>query len=399
MPCRQRQARLLRFRVRGRLGGDVRQPESNDVLDDEDRSQLGLLAAIVRSSDDAIIGVNRRGVVTSWNPAAGRMYGYAAEEIVGQPGTTLCPPDRVAEFTDAINAIVNGEQVVRYRTARQRKDGSTIPVAVTVSPVRDRGGALIGASSVARDVTGQLEAEVMLARQTDDLRQAYRNLEAFSYTVSHDLRAPLGAMAGFSAALLEDFHDALGEEGRGYAERIRAGSERMMALVDQLLRVSCSSQAVLCRQAVDLGAEVRAAVRELRERDPGRQVTVTVQDGVWVSADPDLIRSVVQNLVENAWKYTSRRADAHIDFAARSIRDGRVCCHVRDDGVGFDSAYAGKLFQPFQRLHSARDYPGTGVGLAVVRQIVERHGGQVRAEGVPDVGATFYFTLDVKEPA
>ena len=358
---------------------------------------LGLLAAIVNSSDDAIVGVNLNGMIMSWNPAAERIFGYSAREITGQPVTILCPDDRMAEFTAALGAIARGKHVAHYQAMRRRKDGSAIPVSLTVSPVRENSGNLIGYSSIARDITEQRRAESDLRRQAEELARINRNLAAFSYTVSHDLLAPLGAVTGYSDALLDECRESLGAAGRSYAERIKAVSEQMTALIDDLLRISRVTQAELHLEAVDLSAEIAASAEELRVREPSRKVNITVQDGVWVRTDRSLIRAVVRNLLDNAWKFTSRRDPALVEFGTIPAASGRVCCYVRDNGAGFDSAYAGQLFRPFQRLHAARDFPGHGIGLASVKQIVERLGGQVRAESCLGTGATFYLVLDSKD--
>jgi PAS domain S-box-containing protein len=357
-----------------------------------------LLSAIVNSSNDAIVGKTMDGRITSWNPAAEQMYGYSAGEIVGQSVTALCPPDRVDEIKELLASIGRGERVVHRRTERRRKDGTSFPVSVTISPVYDEGGALIGASSIARDITDQLQAEAELRLRTADLERANENLESFTYSVAHDLRAPLRALGGFSAALLEDYADSLGETGRGYAGHIRDASDQMAQLIDDLLDLSRVARAEVRLQAVDLGVEAARIVGELKRGEPERRVTFTAQQPAWARADRQLVRTVLQNLLENAWKFTNHRAQASIEFGTTPTEDGRICFYVRDDGAGFDPAYAGKLFSPFQRLHSARDFPGTGVGLASVRRIVERHGGRVWAESAVGAGATFYFTLDAEEP-
>ena len=351
-----------------------------------------LLAAIVNSTDDAIVGKDARGVITSWNPAAERIYGYRADEIVGQPITILCPPDRVGEIKEILAKIACGERVVHHETVRQRKDGRTVPMSVTVSAIRDENGRLIGASSIARDITEQEQARAAFRLRADDLERSNRNLETFTYSVAHDLRAPLRALGGFASALVEDCGDDLGEVGRGYAERIQAASEQMAVLIDDLLLLSRVARAEMHLQTVDLGATVAAIAEELQQASPDRHVQFTIQRQAQARADRALIRTVLQNLVENAWKFTSGRDDATIEFAAVPSGHG-VCCYVRDNGAGFDPAYADKLFQPFQRLHSASEFPGTGIGLASVRQIVERHGGRVWAEGAIGEGATFHFTL------
>ncbi len=275
-----------------------------------------LLAAIVSSTDDAIVGKDVGGVIRSWNPAAELMYGYRADEVVGHPMTVLCPPDRAAEIEEILDRIAHGQRVVHHETTRLRKDGSTVPVSVSVSPIRDEGGRLIGASSIARDITEQEQSRAALRRRADDLERSNRNLETFTYSVAHDLRAPLRALGGFSSALVEDCGDDLGKVGRGYAERIQAASEQMAVLIDDLLLLSRVAWAEMHLQTVDLGATVAAIAAELQQGSPDRHVRFTIQRPVQARADRALIRTVLQNLVENAWKFTSGRDDATIEFAA-----------------------------------------------------------------------------------
>jgi light-regulated signal transduction histidine kinase (bacteriophytochrome) len=237
------------------------------------------------------------------------------------------------------------------------------------------------------------EQNVTDHQRADELEQANQNLEAFAYSVSHDLRAPLRAMKGYSAALLEEYGHSLGEAGRGYAEQIHAASQQMAQLIGALLHLARLSRAEIHLQAVDLGAQAASIAGELQRNEPDRRVRFTIQQPVWAMADPSLIRTVLQNLLENAWKFTSGRDDASIEVGTTRASDARICCYVRDNGAGYDSAYADKLFSPFQRLHTRDEFPGTGVGLASVRQIVERHGGRVRAVGTVGEGATFSFTL------
>ena len=239
----------------------------------------------------------------------------------------------------------------------------------------------------------------MNASLEDTVAERTRALEMFTNAVAHDLRAPLRTMDGFSAALLEECWNGLGEDGRGYAERIQAGSSQMAGLIDALLDLSRVSQAEMNLQTIDLGAEVSHIAEELQRSGPDRSVRFVIQQPVWALADPTLMATVLQNLMDNAWKYSSRRDDALIEFATMPAEDSPVCYYVRDNGAGFDSVYVDKLFTPFQWLHTPGEFPGTGIGLASLRQIVERHGGQVWAEGAVGEGATFYFTLDAKQNA
>jgi PAS domain S-box-containing protein len=354
-----------------------------------------LLAAIVYSSDDAIISKTTDGVITSWNPAAERMYGYTAAEIIGQPITVLCPPDRVGEIREILRKIGDDERVSHLETVRQRKDGTVFPVSVTISPVHDQ-YRLIGASSIARDISERYRLQADLSLRTLDLEAAYRDLETFSYSVSHDLRAPLRALGGLSVALLEDCGEGLSEAAIGYTERIQAASSNMTELIDNLLNLARVSRAEIRPQSLDLGAEAASIAAELQREAPDRQVHVTIQQPAVAAADPTLIRTVLQNLLGNAWKFTSKRDDAAIEFTMSPDGAAGSRFDVRDNGVGFDDADAEKLFAPFERLHPASQFPGTGVGLASVRQIVERHGGRTWATGAPGAGATFSFTLPAR---
>src|ERR1700733_11165818 len=355
-----------------------------------------LLSVIVNSSDDAIIGKTMDGVITTWNPAAERMYGYPAEEIIGQPMTVLCPPDRVAEVQEILRKIANDERVLYHETVRQRKDGTVFPVSVAISPVHDSRHGLIGASSIARDISERYRLQAELRLRTDDLEIAYRDLETFSYSVSHDLRAPLRALGGLSDALLKDCGDSLNEVAIGYTQRILAASKRMTQLIDDLLNLARVSRAKIHLQVLDLGAEAAEIAAELQRQGPDRHVRFTIQQPAWATADPTLIRTVLQNLLDNAWKFTAGRDDAAIEFGMTPEGTSESRFYVRDNGAGFDPADAGKLFKPFERLHSASQFPGTGVGLASVRQIVDLHGGRTWADGASGAGATFYFTLPTR---
>jgi PAS domain S-box-containing protein len=382
----------------GQYGGRVAQLR----LEDGPRfPESELLPAIVRSSDVAILGTTTSGLVTTWNPAAEKIYGYRAEEIVGQSLTILSPAERIGEIEETLGRISGGEPFVHRETVRRRKDGSTVPVSVTSSPIHDDDGRLIGVSAIVRDVTQQQQARAAaeLRRQSEELERANQSLEAFTYSVAHDLRAPLRALGGYSSALMEDCGEDLGEAGRGYAERILAASGQMSALIDGLLTLSRITRAEMRPEWVDLGAEVAQIAADLQGADPGRRVRFAIERPVRARADRRLVRTVLQNLVENAWKFTSGQDDALIEFGTAPAGDAPVCCYVRDDGTGFDPDYAGKLFQPFQRLHAVSDFPGPGIGLASVKQIVGRHGGRVWAEAGVGEGATFYFTLDAEEIA
>jgi PAS domain S-box-containing protein len=347
----------------------------------------GLLEAV----PDAMVCVRADGRIALVNAQTERLFGYRRDELVGQPVEMLVP-DAVRDAHPGRRAGYEADPRPRpmgtgSQLAGRRRDASTFPADISLSTVDTDEGPLITAA--VRDMTGH--------QQVKDLERANQNMEAFAYSVAHDLRAPLRALSGFSEALLEDYGDTLDDEGRDYAGRIVEASEQMATLIDDLLRLSRMSRAEVHLHAVDLGAEATRIAAELQRSDPGRRVSFDIQHPVQVQADPGLIRTVLQNLLENAWKFTSGQADASIEFGADPAGDGRLCCYVRDNGAGFDPAYSDQLFQPFRRLHDAREFPGTGVGLASVRQIVERHGGCVGAEGAVGKGAAFHFTIKAEE--
>jgi light-regulated signal transduction histidine kinase (bacteriophytochrome) len=247
------------------------------------------------------------------------------------------------------------------------------------------------------DRTEQKLAEEKLKDYAVALEGSNRELESFSYSVAHDLRAPLRSIDGFSQALVEDYADKLDEEGRKYLRFIRDSAQHMGQLIDALLALSRVTRSELRREEVDLSALARAAIARLVRNQPDRAVEVVIEDGLEDTGDPRLLAVVLDNLLGNAWKFTGRRDRARIEFGASST-EGHPVYFVRDNGAGFDMAFATKLFGVFQRLHTATEFEGTGVGLATVQRIVGRHGGRVWAEGLVNGGATFHFTLNGREP-
>lgn len=537
------------------------------------------LAAIVASSSDAIIGKDLDGMITSWNAAAERLFGWTATEAIGRAITLIIPTDRLAEEADILARLRRGERIEHYETVRRRKDGELLEVSLAVSPIADTQGRIIGASKVARDVTERRRTERALREQartlatlhrvavsvsanldlrrlvqvvtdagtelsgaefgaffynvpderggsltlytlsgaprdafgslgmplganlfdstirgegvirSDDITQDPRygkdpphyglpeghppirsylavpvisrsgevlgglflghsrpgvftagveativtlashaatavdnarlyeqarrlnetledrvrqrtselqhlnaELEAFNYSVSHDLRAPLRGISGFSQVLLQDHGASLPDVVRHYLGRIAANTTRMSQLIEGLLDLSRLSCTELRVGEVDLTALAHVTVAGLREREPDRDVEVTVAPGLVVRGDRTQLGLVIENLVGNAWKFTRHRNRARIEVGAVDLA-GERAIFVRDDGVGFAPTQAGKLFAPFQRLHPRSEFEGDGVGLATVQRIVHRHGGRIWAESAPDAGATFYFVL------
>jgi signal transduction histidine kinase len=233
-----------------------------------------------------------------------------------------------------------------------------------------------------------------LAQSNADLVAVNAELESFSYSVSHDLRTPLRAIDGFSHALLEDCAERLDDDGKDYLNRIRAATLRMDSLIDNLLGLSRMSRTAMQTQTVNISALARSIAVDLHKEQPDRQIDLRIQTDLTATADPGLIRVALEKLLNNAWKFTSKRASALIEFGQTEV-NGVPAFFVRDDGAGFDPVYAHQLFGPFQRLHGITEFAGTGIGLATVQRIVHRHGGRIWAESAVDCGATFYFTLSI----
>lgn len=238
----------------------------------------------------------------------------------------------------------------------------------------------------------QEELEARVTERTTQLEAANKELEAFSYSVSHDLRAPLRGIDGFSQALLEDYEEKLDARGKDYLQRVRAASQRMAQLIDDMLGLSRASRGEMRREMVDLTAISKSIAAHLQEGDMGRRVEVVIAEGLCATGDPRLLQVVLENLIGNAWKFTGKQPSARIEVGQNG-NNGRSVYFVRDNGAGFDMTYAEKLFGPFQRLHSAAEFKGTGIGLATVQRIIRRHGGEVWAEGKVGQGAVFCFTM------
>lgn len=269
--------------------------------------------------------------------------------------------------------------------------------------MKDVNGVTIGAIETLNDITDRKLAENKLQHayneldervkaRTRELEAANRELESFAYSVSHDLRTPLRAIDGFSQALLEEYDDKLDEQGKDYLNRLRAGSQRMGVLIDNILRLSRLSREEMHCESVDLSALAVEITEELRSGEPARHADFFITPGLMVRGDPALLRIAMQNLLANAWKFTSLKERTRIEFGARDVGGVRAF-YVSDNGAGFDMAYGDKLFGVFQRLHGAKEFPGTGIGLAIVQRVISRHGGRVWAEAEVDKGATLYFVV------
>lgn len=348
----------------------------------------------------AIFLLDPNGRVSAWNAGAERGTGWRADEIMGRHYEVFFPSEARAAGRPRAELEAAAQQGgVRGEELRVRKDGSQFLAEVTVTAVRAPGGPVVGFAAVAHDVTERRRQEGAIAalnRQLEEriaeLGAANAELEAFSYSVSHDLRGPLRAIDGFSKILMEQYRDRLDVQGQHFLARVRAGSQRMGQLIDDLLSLARINRTEMRYAAVDLAQLARDVVDELRRHDPGREVETHIVASAPARGDGQLLRAALDNLIGNAWKFTGKTAHARIEFGVGE-RDGAPAFYVRDNGAGFDMTYVHKLFAPFQRLHEQSQFEGTGIGLATVHRIITRHGGRLWAESTIDKGATFWFTL------
>lgn len=340
------------------------------------------------------------------NAPAREVHGLAnLEEVVGKTVFDLFPLE-VAKTIDAEDRSVleTGQPVVNRERSMLMPNGDRRWYLNNKVPLLGPEGNVAGVIGINVDVTEirnsaemirQLNAELeqRVIERTRQLEVANQELESFAYSVSHDLRAPLRSIDGFSQALLEDYGGRLDDTGKDYLRRARGATQRMADLIDDLLALSRVSRTEMRSDEVDLSGLAKEIVEELRRHEPERKVSVTVEPGMAVRGDPNLLRIALQNLLHNAWKFTVKQRSANIEVGMTE-RDGKRVFFVRDNGVGFDMAYSGKLFGAFQRLHGDAEFSGTGVGLATVQRIIRRHGGVVWAEAAVERGAMFYFTLE-----
>ncbi len=341
-------------------------------------------------------------------PSVYRKRGYTMEEMRSIPLDRHMTAESYRKATQMMVDSLQLEQDhdnINYTVDMEyyRKDGSTFWSETHLRFVRNEEGRVSGILGVGRDITERKlaeqrilhlnqELESRVRERTAQLHAVNKDLESFSYSVAHDLKAPLRAMDGFSRILLDDFQDGLDEQGRHYLNRIRQASSKMSQLIDGLLRLSQVSRQSLFIRHTDLARLAQEAIDELRSSEPGRQLQFTSPKKMIVIADTGLMRIAMNNLVANAWKFTSQRDEARIELGLEE-RPGETVVYIKDNGVGFENSSAIKLFQPFQRLHRQDEFDGSGIGLAIVHKIIERHHGEIWAESSPGQGARFIFTL------
>jgi len=324
--------------------------------------------------------------------------------VLGKTDDELFPPELAAHFkTDDEAVLKNGEVVLNREEYVVNQTGGPVYLNTSKLPLRDSEGRIIGLVGIGHNITDSkraedeirklnMELEQRVQERTAELAEANREMEAFSYSVSHDLRTPLRTIDGFSKVILEDYIQQLDPTAQNYFNRIRTASQRMGNLIDDLLKLSHLSRTQFILEDVDLTIQARDILAAFQTVEPQRQVEIILPDKLVVRADAHLMSIALDNLLRNAWKFTGKCEKARIEFGS-FIKDGRHIFFVKDNGAGFDMAHVGKLFSAFQRLHPITEYDGTGIGLAIVQRIITRHGGTVWAEGAINQGAVFYFSL------
>jgi hypothetical protein len=356
-----------------------------------------LLSAIVDTSDDAIISKDLNGIIMSWNKSAERLFGYTAAEAVGQSITILIPPERLDEEPKILDRLRRGERVDHFETIRVRKDGSRLNISLTISPVKDAGGKIIGASKIARDITYRVRQEQALQEANAALKQANADLQQFAYSASHDLQEPLRMVAAYSELLRRKFGGKLGPEADEYIGHTVQGAVRMENLLSDLrtyTQVSTTEHAP--PEEIDASEVLKKTLLNLEVaiRDSGASVSSSALPRVRMHTFQ--LEQVFQNLIANAIRYRST-LPPRIHIGAE-LQGKEWLFSVQDNGIGIESQYKEQIFGIFKRLHSAAQYPGTGMGLAICQRVVERAGGRIWVESESGRGSTFYFTVPFGEP-
>lgn len=367
--------------------------------------KLELQAALVENITDAIISTDLEGKILSWNPAATSMYNISEEEAIGKKVTDFLEREDVGTTQATPIDSLMREGSWRGEMTQHTSDGKTLYVLSSKSLMSDSNGVVTGIVTINRDITLRKKAEDEVRRLNEELEQSVQNrtaqllaankeLEAFSYSVSHDLRAPLRAVDGYARILIEEHMRDAADDARKVAEEVRAGAQRMGKLIDDLLAFSRAGRTALKSHSIDMTTLAQSVFFELTTPERRIIVDFVISDMPVAQGDPSMMRLVWTNLLSNALKFSAKVSNPRIEVGGRT-QGNETIFFVRDNGAGFDMQYYDKLFGVFQRLHSAHEFSGTGVGLAIIQRIIHRHGGRVFAEGKVDEGATFSFTIPV----
>jgi PAS domain S-box-containing protein len=360
------------------------------------------LGRLLSSMPDALVIVSAEGKIVDTNAHTGKLFGYSSRELQGGSMALLVPERfrKTHRQYHAAHFMPRGGRApeTTIELCGLHKDGREFPIEVSTKSLAAEKGLLV--ISTIRDITERKIAEQKISELNEELEQraselenANKELEAFSYSVSHDLRSPLQNIDGFSLILMEDYAHQLDPEGLDYVQRLRASCQHMGDIIDALLALSNMMRKEVLVEHLDLTAMANAVAADFKQKDPDRVVDWVIAEGLTAEGDAQLLRVALENLFGNAWKFTANRPRARIEFGALLQLNGDRIYFVRDDGAGFDMARASNLFKPFKRLHDPSEFHGTGIGLVTVQRVLRRHGGKIWAEGSVNRGATFCFTL------
>lgn len=365
-----------------------------------------MLEALFKSSPVASWIVDTAGIYTHVTDAYANLVGHTPEDCIGRRIEDVMPPSLARIYTLRHKQLIETRAPKRFEQIWPVK-GEPRWFEIHMHCLLDEHGDPMGVTGHAQDITQHMDQqeaarrvqaglEKRVAQRTMQLSVTNEELEAFSYSVSHDLRAPLSTIAGFASLLDENYASTLDDSGREYLQQIIAGADRMNSLISDLLQLARVNQGGLLRAQIDLTMMAEEILRDLAAQDPGREVKIVLPNPTYASCDPGLMRAALNNLLSNAWKFTSKTEQPRIQFGC-FLRGVCTVYFVRDNGAGFDMKHSERMFGAFQRFHRESEFPGTGIGLATVKRVVGRHGGQVWAESAPGLGATFYFTLDTPD--
>ena len=371
----------------------VRDITERKRIEDALRESEQTYRALFEHASDAIFLLDLDGTLIDMNDQASALLGYSRDEMIGMHSLSVVQPDEKDESSNKIEGLREGQTYTAYERRFVKKSGEELTVEISPSMVLDRDNKPMYILSIVRDVTQRRAVEQTLRRSRNQLAAANRELETFSYSVSHDLRAPLRHIKGFVQLLSDDSENLSPEDRAKFTNNIVTSVERMEHLIEALLKLSRVTRVEFNRSQTSLSDIAGEIANRLKSQDADRSVEFVIGRNLMANADPDLARVVLENLFSNAWKFTRDREKAVIELGSRKIENGTVAYFVRDNGIGFDQAESEKLFTPFHRLPGAQGFEGTGVGLATVQRIVHRHGGRIWAEAESGKGATFYFTL------
>jgi len=360
------------------------------------------LDRLLGSMPDALVIVNAEGKIVGSNAHTGKLFGYSDRELQGE-SMALLVPERFRKTQRQYYTAYFSQRDGRVSESTMElcglhKDGREFPIEVSTKPLAAEKGLIV--TSAIRDITERKQVEQQISKlnkelehRAIELENANKELEAFSYSVSHDLRSPLQSIDQFSLILMEDYANQLNPEGMDYVQRLRGSCQHMEDIIDALLALSDMMRKELLAEHFDLTALANTVAADLKQKNPDRLVDWVIAEGLTAEGDAQLLRVVLENLFGNAWKFTANRPRAHIEFGALPQSNGTRTYFVRDDGAGFDMARVNNLFTPFKRLHDQSEFRGTGIGLATVQRVIHRHQGKIWAEGAVNQGATFCFTL------